>query len=182
MIPAPLNFRKWIEDNRHLLKPPVGNKTIVDDDYIVMIVGGPNARTDYHFEDGPEWFYQLEGEMVLRIQEDGAPRDIPIRAGETFYLPPRVPHSPQRMPGSIGLVIERRRLAHEDDALMWFCVSCNHKLYEEFFHLQDIEQDFFRVFEAFYRDDRLRTCTQCGTLNPRPNRYELDADSQADIT
>ena len=181
-LSAAFSLQDWIEEHRHLLKPPVGNKTIVQEDFIVMIVGGPNARTDYHFEDGPEWFYQLEGEMVLRIQEDGAPRDIPIRAGETFYLPPRVPHSPQRMPGSIGLVIERRRLAHEDDALMWFCVSCNHKLYEEFFHLQDIEQDFFRVFEAFYRDDRLRTCTQCGTLNPRPSRYELNADSQADIT
>ena len=186
-LPGPINLQRWIDEHRHLLKPPVGNKTIVDDDYIVMIVGGPNARTDYHFEEGPEWFYQLEGEMVLRVQEEydgerGVVRDIPIRAGETFYLPPRVPHSPQRMPGSIGLVIERRRLAHEDDALMWFCVSCNHKLYEEFFHLHDIEQDFFRVFEAFYRNDALRTCNLCGTLNPRPSRYEMDADSQADIT
>ena len=86
------------------------------------------------------------------------------------------------MPGSVGLVIERKRLSHEDDALMWFCVSCNHKLYEEFFHLVDIEQDFFRVFERFYLDDALRTCKQCGTLNPRPTRYEMNADSQADIT
>ena len=112
MLPNPINLQGWIDEHRHLLKPPVGNKCIVDGDYIVMIVGGPNARTDYHYEDGPEWFYQLEGEMVLRIQEDGAARDIPIRAGEMFYLPPHVPHSPQRMPGSIGLVIERKRLAH----------------------------------------------------------------------
>ncbi len=181
-LPGPVNLQAWIDEHRHLLKPPVGNKTIVHEDFIVMIVGGPNTRTDYHYEDGPEWFYQLEGEMVLRIQEDGQPRDIPIRAGEMFYLPPRVPHSPQRMPGSIGLVMERKRLDHEDDALMWFCVNCNHKLYEEFFHLQDIEQDFFRIFEAFYRNDDLRTCKQCGTLNPRPSRYEMDAQSQADIT
>lgn len=181
-LPGPVNLHAWIEENRHLLKPPVGNKTIVQEDFIVMIVGGPNTRTDYHFEEGPEWFFQLEGEMVLRIQEDGAARDIPIRAGETFYLPPRVPHSPQRMPGSIGLVMERKRLAHEDDALMWFCVNCNHKLYEEFFHLTDIEKDFFVVFERFYRSEDLRTCKQCGTLNPRPTRYEMDARSQADIT
>ncbi|MCR6495919.1 3-hydroxyanthranilate 3,4-dioxygenase [Thermomonas sp. S9] len=177
MLPAAFNLHAWIEDHRHLLKPPVGNKCIVQEDFIVMVVGGPNARTDYHFEDGPEWFYQLEGEMVLRVQEDfdgehGRVRDIPIRAGEVFYLPPRVPHSPQRMPDSVGLVIERKRLPHEDDALMWFCVNCNHKLYAEFFHLVDIEQDFFRVFERFYRDDHLRTCAQCGTLNPRPGRYE----------
>ena len=187
MLPAPINLQAWIDEHRHLLKPPVGNKCIVDGDYIVMIVGGPNARTDYHFEDGPEFFYQLEGEMVLRIQDDlGGTRcqvrDIPIKAGEMFYLPPRIPHSPQRMPGSIGLVIERKRLPHEDDALMWFCTSCNHKLYEEFFHLVDIEQDFFRVFEAFYRSDLLRTCAQCDTVNPRPTRYEMDAQSQADIT
>ena len=181
-LPGPVNLQRWIDQHRHLLKPPVGNKTIVDDDYIVMIVGGPNARTDYHFEEGPEWFYQLEGEMVLRIQEDGAPRDIPIRAGETFYLPPRVPHSPQRMPGSIGLVIERRRLAHEDDALMWFCVSCNHKLYEEFFHLVDIEQDFPPVFDRFYGSDEHRTCKHCGHLNPRPDRYDPQPESLADIT
>ena len=182
MLPNPINLQAWIDEHRHLLKPPVGNKCIVEGDYILMNVGGPNARTDYHYEDGPEWFYQIEGEMVLRIQEDGKARDVPIRAGEMFYLPPHVPHSPQRMPASIGLVIERKRLPHEDDALMWFCVNCNHRLYEEFFHLVDIEQDFFRVFERFYRDDALRTCTQCGTLNPRPTRYEMDAQSQADIT
>ena len=181
-LPGPVNLQAWIDANREHFQPPVGNKCIVQEDFIVMIVGGPNTRTDYHFEEGPEWFHQLEGEMVLRIQEDGAVRDIPIRAGETFYLPPRVPHSPQRMPGSIGLVMERKRLPHEDDALMWFCVSCNHKLYEESFHLVDIEQDFFRVFEAFYRNDDLRTCKACGTLNPRPTRYDMDAQSQADIT
>ena len=187
MLPAPLNLQAWIEEHRHLLKPPVGNKCIYAGDFILMVVGGPNARTDFHWDEGPEWFYQLEGEMVLRVQEhpDGGPgavRDIPIRAGQMFYLPPRVPHSPQRMPGSVGLVIERRRLAHEDDALMWFCVARNHKLYAESFHLVDIEQDFFRVFERFYRDDALRTCPACGTLNPRPSRYEMGADSQADIT
>ena len=182
MLPNPLNLQAWIEEHRELFKPPVGNKCIYDGDFIVMVVGGPNTRTDYHFEDGPEFFYQLEGEMVLRIQDDGKPRDIPIRAGEIFLLPPRTPHSPQRMPGSVGLVIERKRLEHENDALMWFCVNCNHKLYEEFFHLVDIEQDFFRVFERFYRDDALRTCKQCGTLNPRPTRYEMAADSEADIT
>ena len=181
-LPAAFNLQAWIDEHRHLLKPPVGNKCIVQEDFVVMIVGGPNARTDYHFEEGPEWFYQLEGEMVLKVQEDGEPRDIPIKAGEIFYLPPRIPHSPQRMEHSIGLVIERKRLPHEQDALMWFCVQCNHQLYEEFFHLMDIEKDFFRVFENFYRSDELRTCKQCGTLNPRPTSYEMQADSPADIT
>lgn len=170
-LPDPLNFQRWIDEHRHLLKPPVGNKCIYDGDFIVMVVGGPNARTDYHMEDGPEFFYQLEGEMVLRIQEDGQPRDVPIRAGDIYFLPPRVPHSPQRAAGSVGLVIERKRLSHEQDGLLWFCERCNHKLYEEFFHLRNIEKDFPAVFDRFYRDLARRTCTRCGLLNPAPARY-----------
>jgi 3-hydroxyanthranilate 3,4-dioxygenase len=153
MIPAAFNLDQWIDEHRALLKPPVGNKCIVADDFIVMIVGGPNARTDYHHDEGAEFFHQIEGEMVLKIQENGRVREIPIRAGEIFYLPPRVPHSPQRSPGSIGLVIER----------------CNHKLYEEFFKLRDIETDFPRVFEHFHRSPDARTCTACGHENPAPD-------------
>ena len=173
MLPNPLTLQAWIEEHRHLLKPPVGNKVIHAGDFIVMVVGGPNSRTDYHWDEGPEWFYQLEGEMVLRIQEDGKVRDIPIQAGEVLLLPPRVPHSPQRVPDSIGLVIERKRLAHEDDGLLWFCEQCNHKLYEEYFHLHDIEKDFPPVFERFYASLERRTCRQCGHLNPAPGHYEF---------
>ncbi|MEO5565785.1 MAG: 3-hydroxyanthranilate 3,4-dioxygenase [Luteimonas sp.] len=178
MLPNPINLQAWIDEHRHLLKPPVGNKVIQGGDFIVMVVGGPNSRTDYHWDEGPEWFHQLEGEMVLRIQEDDgsgrlAVRDIPIRAGETFLLPPRTPHSPQRMSDSIGLVIERKRLAHEDDGLLWFCENCNQKIYEEYFHLHDIEQDFPPVFDRFYASQEHRTCKTCGHLNPAPAHYTM---------
>jgi len=172
-LPAPLNLQAWIEAHRHLLKPPVGNKCVYDGDFIVMVVGGPNTRTDYHLDEGPEWFYQLEGEMVLRIQEDGKPRDIPIRAGETFLLPPRTPHSPQRFADSIGLVIERKRLPHEQDGLLWFCERCNASLYQEYFHLHDIESDFPPVFDRFYSSRDHRTCRECGLVNPAPARYVM---------
>lgn len=173
MLPSPINLAAWIDEHRHLLKPPVGNKVIEAGDFIIMVVGGPNARTDYHFDEGAEWFHQLEGEMVLRVQDDGVARDIPIRAGETFLLPPRVPHSPQRMPDSIGLVIERRRLPHELDGLMWFCERCNTKLYEEYFPLRNIELDFPPVFERFYASREHRTCTACGHVNPAPAKYVM---------
>lgn len=173
-LPPAFNFQQWIDDHRHLLQPPVGNKCIVDGDFIVMVVGGPNERTDYHVDEGPEFFHQIEGEMVLRIQEDGKVRDIPIKAGEIFYLPPNVPHSPQRMKDSIGLVIERRRLAHELDGLQWYCQSCNHKVYEERFTLGSVEHDFPPVFDRFYRSDAHRTCAHCGALHPRPARYKHD--------
>ena len=172
MLPNPLNLQAWIDEHRHLLKPPVGNRCIYDGDFIVMVVGGPNARTDYHYDEGPEWFYQLEGEMVLRIQENGAARDIAIKAGETFLLPPRVPHSPQRMAGGIGLVIERKRLPHELDGLQWYCERCNEKLYEEYFPLVNIETDFPAVFERFYRSHERRTCKVCAHFNPAPVNYD----------
>ena len=172
MLPNPINLQAWIDEHRHLLKPPVGNKCIHNEDFIVMVVGGPNQRTDYHWDEGPEWFMQLEGEMVLRIQEDGKVRDIPIKAGESFYLPPRVPHSPQRMVGGIGLVIERKRLPHERDGLLWYCERCNTKLFEEFFTLRDVEQDFPPIFDRFYRSHDHRTCKTCGHLNPAPAKYD----------
>ena len=174
MLTPAFRLDRWIDEHRHLLKPPVANKCIVDGDFIVMIVGGPNQRTDYHREEGPEFFHQIEGEMVLRVQEDGAVRDIPIKAGEIFYLPPGIPHSPQRMANSIGLVIERKRLAHELDELLWFCERCNTLLYSEKFPLLNVETQFQAVFERFYRSPAHRTCGGCGHVNPAPSKYAQD--------
>jgi 3-hydroxyanthranilate 3,4-dioxygenase len=165
---APFSLHDWIARHRHLLQPPVGNKCIVDGDFIVMVVGGPNARSDFHSEDGPELFYQIEGTMTLRVQEHGQVRDIPISAGEMLYLPPQVPHSPQRTPGSVGLVVERKRLSHEQDHLSWYCPHCNHLLYSESFHLQDIERDLPPVFARFHGSLAARTCASCGNVHPVP--------------
>ena len=130
-----------------MLKPPVGNKQVfMDTEFIVMVVGGPNARKDYHFNEGEEFFYQLEGDALVKIQEDGKSVEVPIREGEIFLLPPRIPHSPIRGANTVGLVIERRRKEHEKDGLLWFCDKCNHKLYEEYFPLKNIETDFQEVF------------------------------------
>ncbi len=164
-LPSPIDLQKWIDEHRHLLKPPVGNKVIWDEDFIVMVVGGPNQRNDFHYDEGPELFYQLEGEMRLDIMPDGQRREIPIRAGEIFLLPPQVPHSPQRMADSIGLVVERKRLPHEQDGLMWFCQQCGHLLFEEYFYLQNIETQFPEIFAKF-NQSKARTCPQCGAEHP----------------
>jgi 3-hydroxyanthranilate 3,4-dioxygenase len=167
-LPNPIKFKQWIDENRDVLKPPVCNKRVFrDSEFIIMVVGGPNFRKDYHYDEGEEFFYQLEGEMVLKIMEDGKPRDIPIREGEIYLLPPRVPHSPQRMENSIGLVIERERRADEKDGLMWFCENCNAKLYEEYFHLENIETQFPPVFDRFFGNEEHRTCGECGTVMER---------------
>ncbi|NNE05962.1 MAG: 3-hydroxyanthranilate 3,4-dioxygenase [Xanthomonadales bacterium] len=168
MTTTPINFQKWIEDNRHLLKPPVGNKVIWKDaEFICMVVGGPNQRTDYHYDEGPEFFYQIEGDMILKVMETNGTRDIKICEGEIFLLPPRVPHSPQRFEHTVGLVIERHRLDGELDGLLWYCEKCNHQLYSEFFQLTDVETQFPPVFDRFNSLEENRKCDQCGHLNPR---------------
>lgn len=168
-IQRPFDFKTWIDEHRHLLKPPVGNKVVWKDaEFMVMVVGGPNSRKDYHFNEGEEFFYQLEGDITVKIQEDGKAVDVPIKAGQIFLLPPRTPHNPVRSANSIGMVIERRRREGEKDGLLWFCENCNHKLYEEYFVLQNIETDFQRVFSHFYGSEELRTCKNCGTVMQPP--------------
>ncbi len=169
MITRPFNFKKWIDENRHLLKPPVGNKVVYKDaEFTIMVVGGPNSRKDYHFNESEEFFYQLEGDVEVQIQEDKKAITIPIKEGEIFLLPPNVPHNPKRPANTIGLVIERRRKANEKDGLIWFCENCNHKLYEEYFSLTDITSQFQTVFEKFYTNKNLRTCKKCGTVMEPP--------------
>lgn len=169
-VTRPFNLSKWIEDNRHLLKPPVGNQCVYKDagDFIVMVVGGPNSRKDFHYNNTEELFYQLEGDVVVKIQEDGKIVDIPIKQGDMFLLPARVPHSPQRGPNTVGLVIEKVRSGDEKDAFMWFCENCGNKLYEEHMNVSDIVSQLPPVMEAFYADEDKRMCKICGTLMQPP--------------
>lgn len=167
------NLRQWIDDNRELLKPPVCNQQVFEDtNFIVMVVGGPNARDDYHVDEGPELFYQLEGEMLLRTIDNGERNDIRIGEGEILLLPPRVPHSPQRYADTVGLVVERRRLDHELDGFAWYCDNCNHKLYEEFIYIDDIVGQLPPIFDRFYRSLDHRSCDRCGTVKPKPDSPE----------
>lgn len=166
----PINFANWIEDHRHLLKPPVGNQVVYENtEFTVMVVGGPNSRKDYHVDEGEEFFYQIEGEMSLKIMDGGAPRDIPIRAGEIFLLPPRVPHSPQRQPNSVGLVIERQRRPGELDLFQWYCENCHHKIYEEAVQLTDIVAQLPPIFDRFWNNDANRRCSKCGAIMEKTN-------------
>lgn len=172
-IRRPFNLKGWIEENRDLLKPPVGNKNLYTEagDYIVMIVGGPNARKDYHYNETEELFYQLEGDINVRIQEDGKAVDIPIRAGEMYLHPAKVPHSPMRPKGSVGLVIECKRKGEEQDGLIWYCDNCNNKLHETYFPLTNIEKDFQPRFREFYASEELRTCNNCGHVMETDPRF-----------
>ena len=167
----PFNLNRWIDEHRHLLRPPVGNQQIFKDnkDFIVMVVGGPNSRKDYHYNEGEEFFYQLEGDITVKTVEDGRFRDVHIRAGDVFLLPPCTPQSPQRPEGSVGIVIERYRKPGERDGFLWFCENCGEKLYEEYFELTDIVKQLPVVMETFYSSEQLRTCKNCGTVMQRPS-------------
>lgn len=174
-ILKPFNLNKWINENRHLLKPPVANKNLYIDsgDYIVMIVGGPNARKDFHYNEGEELFYQLEGEIQIAVQTDHGKEIMELGAGDMFLLPAKVPHSPIRTEGSIGLVIERKRdlSTSSKDGLLWYCDQCNEKLYEVYFPLNDIEKDFLSHFEYFYNSENLRTCNHCNHTMEVDSRF-----------
>jgi len=167
-ILPPLNFKKWIEEHRHLLKPPVGNQVVWQDrEFMIMVVGGPNQRADYHVNQGEEFFYQLEGDITLKIMNNGEPQEIQVCEGDIFLLPPCIPHSPQRPANTVGLVIERKRQAHEKDGFVWYCKSCGHKLYDEFFHLTNIVTQLPPLFDKFYSNPKLTTCQKCGTKHEK---------------
>ncbi|WP_378185994.1 3-hydroxyanthranilate 3,4-dioxygenase [Aquimarina sp. W85] len=173
-IQNPFNLKQWIDENRESLKPPVGNKNLYKDagDYIVMIVAGPNARKDYHYNETEELFYQLEGSIQVHVQDGGVKKTMELGPGDMYLHPARVPHSPVRHENSIGLVIERKRLdLNAEDGLLWFCDTCNHKLYEVYFKLENIETDFLKHFKDFYQNKELRTCNNCGTIMEVDERF-----------
>lgn len=173
MLITPINFKKWIDEHRDSLKPSVGNQVVYkDSEFIVMVVGGPNARKEFHYNEGEEFFYQLEGDMELRIRENGKTRVITIREGEIFLLPPRIEHSPQRYPNTVGLVIERLRKPHEMDACTWYCDNCDKPLYKATFHCDDIVGQLPELMQSFYNNEKLRTCKHCGSLMELPKLKE----------
>ena len=172
-LKKPFNLQKWIDENKHLLKPPVGNKNLYKEagDFIVMIVAGPNARKDYHYNETEELFYQIEGDIIVKTQQNGELVQYEIKEGEMFLLPAKIPHSPIRSKDSIGLVIERKRSQNDKDGLMWFSETANELLYEEYFKLTNIEKDFLPVFKRFYSDEKLRTCPKTGEIMEVDKRY-----------
>jgi len=172
-ITRPFNFQQWIKDNQKFLKPPVSNKCVYTEagDIIVMVVGGPNRRKDYHYNETEEFFYQIKGDIRVKIQEDGKAVEVPIKEGEIFLLPARVPHSPIRPADTVGLVVELHRNHGEKDGLLWFCDHCNEKLHETYFPLLDIENDFLSRFKEFYDSEEKRTCIKCGNIMETDERY-----------
>src|SRR5512139_3255334 len=169
MALAAFNFAQWIDRNAHLLRPPVGNQQVFREagDLIVMVVGGPNARSDWHDDPYEGVFYQLRGNMTLRILEEGRPRDVPIREGEVLLLPGHVRHSPQRPePGSVGLVVEKVRPPGVDDGFEWYCPKCWARVHRVEVGVQDNVRALPPLFDAFYRDARARTCPKCGHVHP----------------
>jgi len=167
---APFNLTGWINEHRHLLKPPVGNALIWNQDFMVMVVGGPNQRSDFHVNPGEELFYQVEGDITLRIKEDGKVRDIPIKQGDIFLLPAGIPHSPQRPANTVGLVVEHKRASAANDHMRWYCKKCGALLYDAEFHLEDLGKQLKPIIEHYQGNESLRTCKACGAVDAVPGR------------
>jgi 3-hydroxyanthranilate 3,4-dioxygenase len=169
------NLQRWIQGHRDLLKPPVGAERIwKDSEFLIMIVGGPNARRDFHLDPSDEFFYQLEGDMVLEyIDAAGKRQCAPIREGEVLLMPANTPHSPQRPANTVGLVVERVRGPQEPEGYAWYCERCDVKLYELSRGEGDLLLDLRKVSEQFNASDALRTCRGCGHVQPVPTGPRL---------
>lgn len=157
----------WIDANRDKLKPPTAAKTIFTlDDFMVTVVGGPNARTDYHVNQTEEFFFQLKGEMTLGIQKDGKAEKVKIGEGCIYVLPANVPHAPMRGPDTVGLIVERIRKDGILDTHRWYCQECNHVLWEKTVFIESLERDMPPIFAAYYGDPDNQKCDKCGHVNP----------------
>lgn len=165
------NFESWVAEHQHLLKPPVANRLLHEGTgMIVMVVGGPNTRTDFHDDPVEEWFFQYRGDMLLKIADRGKIYDVPIREGETFFLPSHLPHAPQRpVPGSVGIVVESPRMFGMREGFQWYCFNCEalvHRVEIQLSSASGIVDQLPVVFAAFHEDTDARTCGQCGAVHP----------------
>ncbi|KAL9039499.1 MAG: hypothetical protein Q9214_004855 [Letrouitia sp. 1 TL-2023] len=164
MLSSPLNLPKWLAENSHLLKPPINNYCVYNDGVTVMIVGGPNARSDYHINETAEWFYQYRGSMLLKVVDSGEFRDIPIREGEMFLLPPSIPHNPVRFADTVGIVLEQPRPPGSEDRLRWYCQNDGELVHEASFHCTDLGTQIKEAVNRFRDDEQSRRCKSCGKL------------------
>ena len=168
-VQPPINLENWIEENREKFKPPVSNCYLYDGrDFFVMVIKGPNARNDFHLVDSEEYFYQLKGEIKVRVREGDRIVDHIVREGETFFIPPNVPHSPQRPPDTIGVVVERRRPPGEKEHVIFYCQNCGALVDDIHFDCADIVEHFSQAMLDFWNDDKRRTCNKCGAKVEKP--------------
>ncbi|MFF2528200.1 3-hydroxyanthranilate 3,4-dioxygenase [Brevibacillus sp. NPDC058079] len=174
---APIHLWKFIEDHIDQLKPPVNNKVIWKDaELMVMVVGGPNKRRDFHIDPSEEVFYQLKGDCFVEIiNPDGKREIITVREGEMFLLPANVPHSPHRIADTIGLVIERNRDEGELEDFAWFCENCDHEMHRVRIQLTNIEVQVKEAIEGFNSNLELRTCQKCGqVMSPEASEWKCE--------
>uniref|UniRef100_A0A4W5Q4F0 3-hydroxyanthranilate 3,4-dioxygenase n=1 Tax=Hucho hucho TaxID=62062 RepID=A0A4W5Q4F0_9TELE len=160
--PLVVNVDKWIAENENAFLPPVCNKLMHFSQLNIMFVGGPNTRKDYHIEEGEELFYQVKGDMCLKLVENGKHKDVCIREGEMFLLPARIPHSPQRLANTVGLVVERRRLQSEIDCLRYYVDNTSDTLFERWFYCENLGTQLVPVIQEFFASEQHRT----GKPNP----------------
>lgn len=162
-IPSPVHMKQWIEKYRKELRPPIGNKVVWEDhELVVMMIAGPNSRKDFHIDPSPEFFYQVEGDITLRVIEKGKQKDIVVREGEMFLLPSKVPHHPIRPADTLGLVIERKRKPTEKENFVWFCEKCKKQLAQYKVFVKSIDKDLPGILADFYKNETKRTCKHCG--------------------
>jgi 3-hydroxyanthranilate 3,4-dioxygenase len=175
-----LNLQKWIKENKKNLLPPVSNKQLFSEaqDVILFVSGGPNTRNDFHVNPTEELFYQLKGNIAVRLRplDGSAPYDQVIKEGELFMLPRWVPHRPQRPAGTVGLIVEFPRPDGQLDGLRWYCPKCDHLVHEALWQLKKIDEDLKIIMEDFWGGAaERRTCKNCSHVIERAGAIQVKA-------
>lgn len=177
-ISKPFNLMQWIADHEHEFKLPVMNKQFYKeaDDVVVFVSKGPNTRNDYHVNPTEELFYQLKGDISVRVRPlDGTPpHEVVIREGEMWLCPRNVPHRPQRPADTLGLIVEFPRPCEE--YVRWYCNKDEHLVHQAEFRLEHIDRDLHEIMDNFWNGpEEIRTCKECGTVVERAGEFSLDS-------
>ena len=176
-VSSPIDLLAWVAEHKDDFQPPVGNKYLYSGkDFFIMVIGGPNARNDFHMTASEEFFYQIKGDIVVKTYENNRIVDHVIREGETFFIPANVPHAPCRPAGTLGMVVERRRPEGEIEHQLFYCDQCNALVLDQAFDCKDIVHHFREAMEAFWADEELSTCKSCGHRIEKPGPYEMPAE------
>ncbi len=179
-----INLLKWIDEHPEAFTPPVMNKQFFHEssDAIIFVSKGPNTRNDFHVNPTEELFFQLKGDIAVRVRPlDGSePHNVIVREGELFLLPRWVPHRPQRPAGTLGLIVEFPRGFDENgnpqkDGLQWYCPQDDELVYEDYFELKHIDRDLHRIMDDFWDGpEERRTCKECGYVITRAPEFAMD--------
>ena len=99
--------------SNEMLRSPLsalaGAEVIISD-----VVIPPGAQVARHYHPGEEFLYLIEGTAIH--VEEGKP-DLPLKAGDTYTIPPRAIHAPKGGPEGARAIVFRVHVAGQPERI-----------------------------------------------------------------